>query len=129
MQCSALKQNRHVAQARPVTASSMAGSASFQQLARNKGSYDGLVCLQLLAKGELQWWISNIHQVNGSLIHPPSCEMTITSDASKLGWGAACGLQTTKGSSDVCHISGTKLFVMAAQRRKVSAYDHVLYER
>ena len=69
-----------------------------QQLARNKGSYDGLVCLQLLAKGELQWWISNIHQVNGSLIHPLSCEMTITSDASKLDWGAACGLQTAKGS-------------------------------
>ena len=70
-----------------------------QQLARNKGSYDGLVCLQLLAKGELQlWWISNIRQVNGSLIHPPSCEMTITSDGSKLGWGAAYGLQITKGS-------------------------------
>ena len=69
-----------------------------QQLALNKGSYDGLVSLQLPAKSELQWWISNIHRVNGSLIHPPSCEMTITSDASKLGWGAACGLQTTKGS-------------------------------
>ena len=69
-----------------------------QQLALNKGSYDNLVSLQLLAKSELQWWISNIHRVNGSLIHPPSCEMTITSDASKLGWGAACGLQTTKGS-------------------------------
>ena len=36
--------------------------------------------------------------MNGSLIHPPSCEMTITSDASKLGWGAAGGLQTTKDS-------------------------------
>ena len=69
-----------------------------QQLAQNKGSYDGLVCLQLLAMGKLQWWISNIHQVNGSLIHPPSCEMTILSDASKLGWGAVCDLQTTKGS-------------------------------
>ena len=69
-----------------------------QQLARNKGSYDGLVCPQLLAKGELQWWISNIRQVNGSLIYPPSCEMTITSDGSKLGWGTACGVQTTKSS-------------------------------
>ena len=36
--------------------------------------------------------------MNGSLIHPPSCELIITSDASKLGWGAACGVQTTKGS-------------------------------
>ena len=69
-----------------------------QQLALNQGSYDSRVSLHPLAKEELRWWIANIHRVNGSLLHPPSCEMTITSDASKLGWGAACGHRTTKGS-------------------------------
>jgi hypothetical protein len=58
-----------------------------QQVILNKGSYEGLVFLEPLAQRELQWWISNIQQVNGSLIHPRTYELTITSDASKLGWG------------------------------------------
>ena len=58
-----------------------------QQVTLNKGSYEGLVFLEPLAQRELQWWISNIQQINGSLIHPPTYELTITSDASKLGWG------------------------------------------
>ena len=114
MQGSTSKQNCLAARACPVTgvsridtASCMAGSAAFQTssilsdtTARSKQGFlrRHLVSLQLLAKSELQWWISNIHRVNDRLIQPPSCEMTITSDASKLGWGAACGLQTTKGS-------------------------------
>ena len=60
-----------------------------QQVTLNKGSYEGLVFLEPLAQRELQWWISNIQQVNGSLIHPPTYELTITLDASKLGWGGA----------------------------------------
>ena len=69
-----------------------------QQVTLNKGSYEGLVFLEPLAQRELQWWISNIQQVNGSLIHPPTYELTITSDASKLGWGGTCGHLTAKGS-------------------------------
>jgi hypothetical protein len=62
-----------------------------QQVTLSKGSYDGLVFLEALAQRELQWWISNIQQVNGSLIHPPTCELTITPDASKLDWGGGTG--------------------------------------
>ena len=112
--CKALLQNRTASLRELVTgvsridtASCMAGSAAFQTssilsdtTARSKQGFlrRHLVSLQLLAKSELQWRISNIHRVNDRLIQPPSCEMTITSDASKLGWGAACGLQATKGS-------------------------------
>ena len=69
-----------------------------QQLALNQGSYDSRISLHTLANEELRWWIANIHRVNGSVLHPPSCEMTITLGASKLGWGAACGHRTTKDS-------------------------------
>ena len=45
----------------------------------------------------IQWWITNIKQVNGSPIQPPATEMMITSDASKMGWGATCGNLSTNG--------------------------------
>ena len=35
--------------------------------------------------------------VNGSPIHPPATEMVITSDASKMGWGATFGNLSTNG--------------------------------
>ena len=69
-----------------------------QQVTRNRGSYDGLVTLSPLAQQELQWWISNIHRVNGSPIQPPTAELTITSDASKQGWGATFNQLRTRGS-------------------------------
>ena len=53
--------------------------------------------LDHLALEELQWWITNIKQVNGSPIQPPATEMMITSDASKMGWGATCGNLSTNG--------------------------------
>ena len=66
-------------------------SCLIEQVALNNGGYHGTVHLSRPALGELQWWILNIHQVHGSPIRPPSSEMIITSDASKMGWGATCG--------------------------------------
>ena len=68
-----------------------------KQVAMNNESYQGTVYLYPLARQELQWWITNINWVNGSQIYPPATEMTITSDASKLGWGATCGNLSTNG--------------------------------
>ena len=72
-------------------------SCLIRQVALNKGSYQGTVLLDHLALEELQWWITNIKQVNGSPIQPPATEMMITSDASKMGWGATCGNLSTNG--------------------------------
>ena len=70
-------------------------SCLIQQVALNKGSYQGTVVLDSQAREELQWWITNIKRVNGSPIHPPATEMVITSDASKMGWGATfCNLSS-----------------------------------
>ena len=45
-------------------------SCLIQQVALNKGSYQGTVLLDPQARQELQWWITNIKRVNGSPIHP-----------------------------------------------------------
>jgi hypothetical protein len=55
-----------------------------QQVTLDKGSYEGLVFLEPLAQRELQWWISNIQQVNGSRIHPPKSELTTTETSTSL---------------------------------------------
>ena len=70
-------------------------SCLIQKVASNNGSYDGTVHLNKLAQKELQWWIANIQQVNGSPICPPSSEMVITSDGSKMGWSSTCGNLST----------------------------------
>ncbi len=72
-------------------------SCLIEQVALNNGGYHGTVHLSRPALGELQWWILNNHQVHGSPIRPPSSEMIITSDASKMGWGATCGNISTNG--------------------------------
>ena len=72
-------------------------SCLIQQVALNKGSYQGTVLLDPQAREELQWWITNIKRVNGSPIHPPATEIVITSDASKMGWGATFGNLSTNG--------------------------------
>ena len=72
-------------------------SCLIQQVALNKESYQGTVLLDPQAREELQWWITNIKRVNGSPIHPPATEMVITSDASKMGWGATFGNLSTNG--------------------------------
>ena len=72
-------------------------SCLIQQVALNKGSYQGTVLLDPQAREELQWWVTNIKRVNGSPIHPPATEMVITLDASKMGWGATFGNLSTNG--------------------------------
>ena len=48
---------------------------------------------------ELKWWISdNPIQVNKMALTPPPVDMTISTDASKKGWGASCQGQKTGGN-------------------------------
>ena len=72
-------------------------SSLIQQVTLNNGPYQGTVNLNKIARKKLHWWIANIHQLNGSPICPPTTEMTITSDASKIGWGVTCGNLSTRG--------------------------------
>ena len=60
--------------------------------------YDQQILLTRPAKADLLWWINNLHLLKGSRILPPTADITITSDASKMGWGASMGTLTTGGN-------------------------------
>ena len=52
----------------------------------NNGNYEAFMSLSTDAKTELQWWIENIENSFNVINHdPPS--LTISTDASKIGWG------------------------------------------
>jgi len=60
-------------------------------------SFDSYISLCQKSEIELEWWLMNIHKVNGSPFHLPSPDMIITTDASKKGWGAVQGSLKTNG--------------------------------
>ena len=48
------------------------------------------------AKLDLNWWIANLSSLGGSPILPMTADWTISSDASKIGWGASWGKTTNR---------------------------------
>ena len=59
--------------------------------------YDTQVNLSREARLDLMWWIRNLPPLRGSPILPPTADLTISSDASKIGWGASWGKIRTGG--------------------------------
>ena len=59
-------------------------------LCKNGQSYEAVVELNRECQEELNWWLEEIQLWNGrSLIKPcPDLTLDLTSNASKLGWGA-----------------------------------------
>ena len=59
-------------------------------LVLDKGDFDGRMTLSLSAKSALRCgWIEN-SEFACSVIHHTQPDMTLSSDASKVGWGCAC---------------------------------------
>ena len=58
---------------------------------RQSGDFDHLVHLNQEVMDDLRFWISNLREANGRPIQFPVASITISSDASRGGWGAACG--------------------------------------
>ena len=86
---------------RPAVWSAPLHYRQFQELQisslRRWSDYDQQILLTRPAKADLLWWINNLHLLKGSRILPPTADITITSDASKMGWGASMGTLTTGG--------------------------------
>jgi hypothetical protein len=61
-------------------------------------SYEATFSLSPAAREELQLWISQLSQWNGRSILPHSPDVSITTDASRTGWGATCGTLSTGGA-------------------------------
>ena len=69
-------------------------------LRQNKGLFDKLMTLSQPAKDELNWWVNNVLSAFNRISHPPP-SLIITSDASHVGWGAACSNISTGGTWSV----------------------------
>ena len=59
-------------------------------------NFDKHMSLSLEAKSELSWWINNIVEAQNILSRNAPI-VTLTTDASKLGWGAVLDTQSTAG--------------------------------
>ena len=83
-------------------------------LTKAKGNFDGIMCLSLDAKSEIQWWIDNVHTQHRNIDHG-KFEYSLTTDASKEGWGAvlSTGSMPTGGrwtvEEKLCHINVLEL--------------------
>ena len=60
-------------------------------------NYNAPVDLTPSVKSDLSWWVTTLQTPQGSPIVPPIADLTISSDASKQGWGASWGSQRTGG--------------------------------
>ncbi|MCG7869237.1 MAG: hypothetical protein JAY74_23055 [Candidatus Thiodiazotropha taylori] len=60
-------------------------------------SYQAKVSLNTECLQELRWWISQMRSWNGKSIISAGPDLTLTSDASKKGWGAALGTKRAQG--------------------------------
>ena len=69
-------------------------------LRQNKGLFDKPMTLSQPAKDELNWWVNNVLSAFNRISHPPP-SLIITSDASHVGWGAACSNISTGGTWSV----------------------------
>jgi len=79
----------------------------------NNQDYEALHSLSQSSQEELTWWMEHLTRWNGKpLMHKPE-QVTISSDASQLGWGAACAENRTGGAWSVeektMHINSLEL--------------------
>ena len=63
-------------------------------LRANKGNFDSILTLSVQSKTELTWWVNNVLTASKSISHGNS-DLTLTTDASNVGWGAVCGGTST----------------------------------
>ena len=64
-------------------------SEKIHALKVNAGNYESTMTLSQMAKTELTWWIENIDMASRPIMFG-NPDITITTDASNLGWGALC---------------------------------------
>lgn len=60
------------------------------QALKQSQSFEARVIMDQSAKDELGWWIDELRNWNGRAVLPQVPDMIVETDASRLGWGAAC---------------------------------------
>ena len=65
-------------------------------LKTSKWNFDAKMCLSSQRREELKWWIDSIESASNPIAQG-DVDITISSDASKQGWGAATSDSSTEG--------------------------------
>ena len=82
-------------------------------LANNNQDYEALLSLSQSSQEELSWWREHLPKWNGKPLKRKPEQVTISSDASQLGWGAACADSCTGGAwsleEQTMHINSLEL--------------------
>ena len=73
--------------------------AKIQALQHHFGDFESYMFITVDMKQELFWWIQNLHTQKRRISHE-NPDLTITSDASAIGWGAVMGSQKIGGRWD-----------------------------
>ena len=65
-------------------------------LRAKKGNFDSIMALSPQSKTELTWWVNHVLTASKPIRHG-NPDLTLTTDASNVGWGAVCGDTSTGG--------------------------------
>ena len=65
-------------------------------LRESKGNFDAIMTLSPSSRTELTWWVNNVTHASKAISHG-NPNLTLTADASNVGWGAVCGNTSTGG--------------------------------
>ena len=102
------------------------GKLQYRNLERDKnkylalhcGNFEGLMYISPLAKEELNWWVTNVMEVNNVIGSAPFSHVFQT-DASNTGWGIACTTDRAQQTSGIwsqdqaaLHINVRELYVV-----------------
>ena len=67
-----------------------------EALKTNKGNFEAMLTICSAGMEDLQWWVDNIEHAFKP-VGMPKADITMHTDASKLGWGAVLNGTTTGG--------------------------------
>ena len=102
------------------------------QVALNNSNQDYDVLLYLLqpSQKELSWWKEHLPKWNGKPLKHKTDQVTISSDASLIGWGAACVKNRTGGACSVqeqtMHINSLEFLAAKTFLKDVSGVSVLL---
>jgi hypothetical protein len=100
-----------------------------QYLRENNDNYDAVISLSTLVKQDLLWFMNNCRMYNGTNIIKPATVITLTTDASLLGWGVVSELGVTNGTwsheEKSQHINWLELTAICLERSCVIEAFHI----
>ena len=86
-----------------------------EALRKNKGNFEAQMQLSPESREDLSWWVRTLPQAYKQ-IDVPNPDIEVTTDASKIGWGAVCLGETTQGlwseSENLRHINELEILAV-----------------